>query len=129
MRKEGHPSARPTHAGEPRLSRASVGRLSLYLRHLEGLLREGVQKVSSGQLGDGGGVGRAGGAGGGVSGGGGRDGGGGRPRPVELRPGGVAAAVPRAGGVGRSDGSVGTAGVPGAVERRRMTNPAAAARR
>jgi redox-sensing transcriptional repressor len=37
---------------ETRLSRASVGRLSLYLRHLEGLLREGAKTVSSGQLGD-----------------------------------------------------------------------------
>src|SRR5437899_203950 len=37
--------------GEPRPSRASVGRFSLYLRHLEGLLRDGTQKVSSGQLG------------------------------------------------------------------------------
>jgi redox-sensing transcriptional repressor len=33
-------------------SRASVGRLSLYLRRLEGLLREGVTKVSSGLLGE-----------------------------------------------------------------------------
>ncbi len=39
-------------ASEPRLSRASVGRFSLYLRHLETLLREGVSKVSSGQLGE-----------------------------------------------------------------------------
>jgi redox-sensing transcriptional repressor len=38
--------------GEVRLSRASVGRLSLYLRRLEGLRREGVAKVSSGQLGE-----------------------------------------------------------------------------
>jgi redox-sensing transcriptional repressor len=52
MRKEGDPSARLTSGGEPRLSRASVGRLSLYLRHLEGLRRDGVRKVSSGQLGD-----------------------------------------------------------------------------
>src|SRR5262249_32976541 len=36
----------------PHLSRAGVGRLSLYLRCLEGLLRDGVAKVSSGQLGD-----------------------------------------------------------------------------
>src|SRR5713226_2476571 len=36
---------------EPRLSRASVGRLSLYLRCLEGLAREGSATVSSGQLG------------------------------------------------------------------------------
>jgi redox-sensing transcriptional repressor len=38
------------HDGRP--SRASVGRLSLYLRRLEGFLRQGVQKVSSGQLGE-----------------------------------------------------------------------------
>ena len=37
---------------EPRLSRASVNRFSLYLRRLEGLLRQGVRKVSSGQLGE-----------------------------------------------------------------------------
>src|SRR5437660_6698738 len=36
---------------EPRPSRASVGRLSLYLRHLEGLLRDGTATVSSSQLG------------------------------------------------------------------------------
>ena len=36
---------------ETRLSRASVGRFSLYLRCLEGLLRDGVAKVSSSQLG------------------------------------------------------------------------------
>src|SRR5689334_8451424 len=51
MSKEGEPPARPTSGGEPRLSRAGVGRLSLYLRHLEALRREGVRKVSSGQLG------------------------------------------------------------------------------
>jgi redox-sensing transcriptional repressor len=39
-------------SGEPRLSRASVARFSLYLRHLEGMRREGAKKVSSGQLGD-----------------------------------------------------------------------------
>ncbi len=38
--------------GELHLSRACVGRLSLYLRHLEGLHREGTAKVSSGQLGE-----------------------------------------------------------------------------
>jgi redox-sensing transcriptional repressor len=38
--------------GEVRLSRASVGRLSLYLRRLEGLLQQGAATVSSGQLGD-----------------------------------------------------------------------------
>jgi redox-sensing transcriptional repressor len=37
--------------GEPRLSRASVGRFSLYLRHLEKFHREGMHTVSSGQLG------------------------------------------------------------------------------
>ena len=37
---------------EPRLSRASVGRLSLYLRRLEELVREGAVKVSSGALGE-----------------------------------------------------------------------------
>ncbi len=37
---------------EPRLSRASVHRFSLYLRHLQRFVREGVQTVSSGQLGD-----------------------------------------------------------------------------
>ena len=39
-------------ANEPRLSRASVGRLSLYLRRLEAFQREGSAKVSSGQLGE-----------------------------------------------------------------------------
>src|SRR4051794_38081138 len=38
--------------GEPRLSRASVGRLSLYLRWLETIQREGAVKVSSSQLGE-----------------------------------------------------------------------------
>jgi redox-sensing transcriptional repressor len=37
---------------EPRLSRASVGRFSLYLRYLEQFHREGVQTVSSGRLGE-----------------------------------------------------------------------------
>jgi redox-sensing transcriptional repressor len=37
---------------EPRLSRASVGRLSLYLRCLEGFARDGAATVSSGQLGE-----------------------------------------------------------------------------
>jgi redox-sensing transcriptional repressor len=36
---------------EPRPSRATVGRLSLYLRRLEGLLNQGITKVSSSQLG------------------------------------------------------------------------------
>jgi redox-sensing transcriptional repressor len=56
MGKEGDPSGGKrgeANAGsELRLSRASVGRLSLYLRCLEGLLREGTAKVSSGQLGE-----------------------------------------------------------------------------
>jgi redox-sensing transcriptional repressor len=37
---------------EARLSRASVNRLSLYLRGLEGYLREGAAKISSSQLGE-----------------------------------------------------------------------------
>src|SRR5438477_1567165 len=51
MAKEGH-DAGETNGSEHRPSRASVGRLSLYLRRLEGLLREGMTKVSSGQLGE-----------------------------------------------------------------------------
>jgi redox-sensing transcriptional repressor len=43
---------REANGGEPRLSRASVGRLSLYLRCLEGFAREGAVTVSSGQLGE-----------------------------------------------------------------------------
>jgi redox-sensing transcriptional repressor len=39
------------NGAEARLSRASAGRLSLYLRGLEGFQREGFLKVSSGQLG------------------------------------------------------------------------------
>ena len=47
----------PTRSGangpsEARLSRASVQRFSLYLRHLQRFVREGVQTVSSGQLGE-----------------------------------------------------------------------------
>src|SRR5262249_35756518 len=41
----------PANGNEPRLSRASVGRLSLYLRRLERFQSEGVATVSSGQLG------------------------------------------------------------------------------
>jgi redox-sensing transcriptional repressor len=52
MVSEGTSNVREGTGLEPRLSRASVGRFSLYLRHLEGLLREGVGKVSSGQLGE-----------------------------------------------------------------------------
>jgi redox-sensing transcriptional repressor len=44
--------SRAVNGSEPRLSRASVGRLSLYLRCLEGALREGSATVSSGQLGE-----------------------------------------------------------------------------
>lgn len=42
----------PAAGQDGRPSRASVGRLSLYLRRLEGFLREGILKVSSGQLGE-----------------------------------------------------------------------------
>src|SRR4051812_5494675 len=55
MGKAGDPSAgkrNEANGQEPRLSRASVGRLSLYLRCLEGLARDGTTKVSSGQLGE-----------------------------------------------------------------------------
>ncbi|HVS38755.1 MAG TPA: redox-sensing transcriptional repressor Rex [Gemmataceae bacterium] len=45
-------AARGASEPEPRLSRASVGRFSLYLRRLEALLREGAAKVSSGVLGE-----------------------------------------------------------------------------
>jgi redox-sensing transcriptional repressor len=45
-------SPRDTNGTELRPSRASVGRLSLYLRRLEGLEREGAVTISSGQLGD-----------------------------------------------------------------------------
>src|SRR5262245_39344912 len=34
------------------MSRAGVGRLSLYMRQLQGMLREGMATVSSGQLGE-----------------------------------------------------------------------------
>jgi redox-sensing transcriptional repressor len=51
MAKAGETAAE-TYGSEPRPSRASVGRLSLYLRRLEGLLREGTTKVSSSQLGE-----------------------------------------------------------------------------
>jgi redox-sensing transcriptional repressor len=40
------------NGGEHRLSRASVHRFSLYLRHLERLHHEGAQKVSSSQIGE-----------------------------------------------------------------------------
>src|SRR5437899_363091 len=38
--------------GEPKLSRASVQRFSLYLRHLERWKQEGLDVVSSSQLGE-----------------------------------------------------------------------------
>src|SRR5262249_6187120 len=43
---------RTTNAGDSKLSRASVGRFSLYLRHLDRLQREGTLTVSSSQLGE-----------------------------------------------------------------------------
>jgi len=55
MSKEGgrpRESAATSNGSDARPSRASVGRLSLYLRHLEGLLREDVATVSSSQLGE-----------------------------------------------------------------------------
>jgi redox-sensing transcriptional repressor len=52
MGKDGDPARDAANGGEVRLSRASVGRLSLYLRRVEGLSRDGVGKVSSGQLGE-----------------------------------------------------------------------------
>jgi redox-sensing transcriptional repressor len=52
MTREGDPCNRPQNGCDARLSRASVARLSLYLRRLEGLLREGLSKVSSSQLGE-----------------------------------------------------------------------------
>src|SRR5260370_24947813 len=51
MSKTGDGANRGTNGTEARLSRASVGRLSLYLRRLESLLGEGAYKVSSGVLG------------------------------------------------------------------------------
>jgi redox-sensing transcriptional repressor len=52
MSKEGDPASRHLNGGENRPSRASVGRLSLYLRRLENLLRDGTTKVSSSLLGE-----------------------------------------------------------------------------
>jgi len=51
MAKDERASGRESNGSDPRLSRASVGRFSLYLRHLETILRDGTTKVSSGQLG------------------------------------------------------------------------------
>ena len=47
-----HSKQPPEEPHEPRISRASVGRLSLYLRRLESLLAGNVARVSSGALGD-----------------------------------------------------------------------------
>src|ERR1041384_7185373 len=46
------PTTGATGGGEAKLSRASVQRFSLYLRHLERWNAEGLQIVSSSQLGD-----------------------------------------------------------------------------
>ncbi len=46
------PASRDTNGTEPRLSRASVARLTLYLRHLEFFHSAGMRTVSSGQLGE-----------------------------------------------------------------------------
>src|SRR5262249_26779108 len=52
MSRDERSSARENNGSDPRLSRASVGRFSLYLRHLEALTRDGTTKVSSSQLGE-----------------------------------------------------------------------------
>lgn len=52
MSKDDGLPTRLSNPGDVRPSRASVTRLSLYLRRLEGLLREGATTVSSGQLGE-----------------------------------------------------------------------------
>jgi len=52
MSKQVDGPGRWVNGSEPRLSRAGVGRLSLYLRRLEALLREGAATVSSGALGE-----------------------------------------------------------------------------
>src|SRR5438045_2793542 len=49
---EGAPESVSGVGGEPKLSRASVKRFSLYLRHLERWNIEGAQVVSSSQLGE-----------------------------------------------------------------------------
>ena len=49
---EGSPAAGSTPGGEPKLSRASVQRFSLYLRHLERWNHDGLTIVSSSQLGE-----------------------------------------------------------------------------
>src|SRR5262249_3096048 len=52
MSREEASTPRAANGSEPRPSRASVGRLSLYLRRLEVLLREGTSKVSSSLIGE-----------------------------------------------------------------------------
>jgi redox-sensing transcriptional repressor len=52
MSKADDPGTRAPSSTEARLSRASAGRLSLYLRRLEALAREGLTKVSSSVLGE-----------------------------------------------------------------------------
>src|SRR5262245_59243727 len=52
MSSEGTSSARESTGSESGLSRARWGRFSLYLRHLETLVREGIVKVSSSLLGE-----------------------------------------------------------------------------
>src|SRR4051794_35009676 len=52
MSQTGEPLKRPNLPTESRLSRASVGRLSLYLRRLEELLGETTPRVSSSALGE-----------------------------------------------------------------------------
>ena len=52
MARAGEPHKRTSIPPEARLSRASVGRLSLYLRRLENLNREAVPRVSSSALGE-----------------------------------------------------------------------------
>lgn len=52
MSTAGEPPSRPNLPPEARLSRASVGRLSLYLRRLESLLGGGCPRVSSSALGE-----------------------------------------------------------------------------
>lgn len=49
---EGSSPSNGNHGGEPKLSRASVQRFSLYLRHLERWKQEGLEVVSSSQLGE-----------------------------------------------------------------------------
>jgi redox-sensing transcriptional repressor len=52
MHREGTPSSRSTASPEGKLSKATAGRLSLYLRRLEALGEEGRSRVSSGILGE-----------------------------------------------------------------------------